>query len=44
MAELDDRIEETRQKIADINARINMINGYMEHERKKRTAVYAYCR
>ena len=35
MAELDDRIEETRQKIADINARINMINGYMEHERKK---------
>lgn len=35
MAELDDRIEETRQKIADINARINMINRYMEHERKK---------
>ena len=35
MAELDDRIEETRQKIADINARINMISGYMEHERKK---------
>lgn len=35
MAELDDRIEETRQRIADINARINMINGYMEHERKK---------
>ena len=35
MAELNDRIEETRQKIADINARINMINGYMEHERKK---------
>lgn len=35
MAELDDRIEETRQKIADINTRINMINEYMEHERKK---------
>lgn len=35
MAELDDRIEETRQKIADISARINMISGYMEHERKK---------